>query len=295
MMPLTKRWLNKAAEDFRVMRREFRNTNPFLGAAMVALFFVSIFLPKCGAAVSHKKPIDKHFILAQARKKYYNLRNHGLRELHAQADVNWELMWKSASHVTLSPNEIKKSVKKYKAVHFDVMLDSDSNEVKVAHHFDHPFTDSISVNRTTAGIENDLSVCYNYLQHFTLDTLFPNEDSFYNVVDSCGDYWVYYQDDEAHSFVRMSKDFVIRESGSTAPTYSGSAVPKFEKSGEGFLLTNLDCTVVETGTPSKVTHTIFQYNYVAVSGLRLPHSTRLKADDGSGILEFVFSNYEIKK
>ena len=26
MMPLTKRWLNKAAEDFRVMRREFRNT-----------------------------------------------------------------------------------------------------------------------------------------------------------------------------------------------------------------------------------------------------------------------------
>ncbi len=27
MMPLTKRWLNKAAEDFRVMRREFRNTD----------------------------------------------------------------------------------------------------------------------------------------------------------------------------------------------------------------------------------------------------------------------------
>ncbi len=26
MMPLTKRWLNKAAEDFWVMRREFRNT-----------------------------------------------------------------------------------------------------------------------------------------------------------------------------------------------------------------------------------------------------------------------------
>jgi len=26
MMPLTKRWLNKATEDFRVMRREFRNT-----------------------------------------------------------------------------------------------------------------------------------------------------------------------------------------------------------------------------------------------------------------------------
>lgn len=25
MKPLTKRWLNKAAEDFRVMRREFRN------------------------------------------------------------------------------------------------------------------------------------------------------------------------------------------------------------------------------------------------------------------------------
>ena len=26
MTPLTKRWLNRSAEDFRVMRREFRNT-----------------------------------------------------------------------------------------------------------------------------------------------------------------------------------------------------------------------------------------------------------------------------
>ncbi len=248
----------------------------------MVLLICCLFFPKNGSAFTHPKPIDKHYILSEARKKYYNLKNHGLKEFRAQADVNLQLI----------PDSIAK------AIHFDVLLDSENN-IMVTHRFDHLFTDTSAirpVNLMTNNVEKTISDFLSLGNNYLFDTLFPDFDSAYDAIDSDGNYWISYQAEDTYIRMRMSKDFIIQDQFELASTAEAHIVTKFEHSSEGFLLSSLDMTadVHSNGSISDHTHSMFQCDYIKVNGFLLPHIVKMTVDKIPRI-EYTFSNYNVER
>ncbi len=274
--------------------------------AMV-LLFCCLFFPKSGFAFSHSKPIDKHYVLTEARKKYYNLRNHGLKDFRAQADVNWQLMIDSMNisdsintplEKAVAPYALSKLAKEYKAIHFDVLLDSENN-VSVTHHLDHPFTDTSTirqVNRTTKATEKNISSFFSAWSQYLFDSPFLITDSTYDVIDSADDYWISHQADDAYIRMRMSKDFIIREKFIFYPTYHAHIVTDFQLSSEGLLLTTFDATadILSNGSISNHAHLTYKCDYSNVDGFQLPHTVTARTDNAPSV-EWTFSNYSLKR
>jgi hypothetical protein len=241
-----------------------------------------LFLPKNCLAFSYPVLVDKHYVLSEARKKYYNLRNHGLKDFRAQADVNWQLI----------PDSIAK------AIHFDVLLDSENN-IKVTHSFDHLFTDTSTirpVNLMTNDVENIISDFISLGNKYLFDTLFSDLDSTYSVIDSAGDYWISYKAGDSYIRERMTKDFIIQETFEFSPTAAAHIVTKFEQSSEGFLLSSFDLTadVRSNGSISDHAHSMIECDYTNVDGFRLPHTVKFTVDKIPRV-EYTFSNYTVKR
>lgn len=236
--------------------------------------------------------IDKHTVLQQARKSYYNLRTLGLKEFRAQADPNWELVLEEHN---LPPN----SLREYHGIHFDVVLDSDGN-MSVTHRFDHPFTDSFTikqVNRTTKAFEQVVSGMFSRCwRSYVFDSLFEHPDSEYDMVDSAGQYWITWIGSETRVVTILSKDFVIREKITTKANSRATLIPKFERTEEGLIITSEEIKVETTSTrvASTALHVFLRFDHVDVQGLQLPHVVNFDGGEAIGKLEWTFSNYDVR-
>src|SRR5258706_4110586 len=144
-----------------------RSTSRLLSALVVGL----VIPLTCSVAYPSTQRVDKKQLLRNAQEKYYNLKRAGLVELESNVQPNWD--------VVLGPQTNAASLKLLNAIHFSMVIDSQST-FRMFHR-----TDDYAANQKSSGaldpiylgMHDAVSRFISTWSLFMLTSPFPDPDS----------------------------------------------------------------------------------------------------------------------
>jgi hypothetical protein len=278
------------------MKKTMRNGHAIV---LVTLCLLGLALP---AAAADKKPAAKppdqnKQILHQARAAYYNLRNEGLLEFRANVVPDWspilEPLRKNADAAS-----IERAKKILGGLHFELALDK-SNKVSVTHSADsNPENPEMAkgFNQIFEGMEQALKGFFDTWSPFMLTSMFPDEDSEFQLDDLGDKYRLSYKEGDADVVLTMSKNFVLSEAKVTSPKFTSLLWPEFNATSKGFVLSGYTADYRSTSGDETVKLKT-RIGSRDVNALQLPGKLTLDANyNGSPyLMELAFTDFHVEK
>jgi len=268
--------------------------------AVIALYLLGLALS--GAIAADKKPDAKapdknKEVVRQARAAYYNLRNEGLVEFHANVVPDWsptlDPLRKTADAAT-----IERATRILNGLHFAMSLDS-SNKVKVTHSADAPAENpemAKGFNQIFEGMEQAITGFFDTWSPFMLTSMFPEVDGVYQVDDLGDKYRLSYKEGDADVVLTMGKNYVLSEAKVTSPKFTSFIWPEFTATSKGFVLAGYkaDYRSVSGNETTKLNIKIASRE---VNALQLPSILTLDAiyNGSPYLMQLGFADYEVKK
>lgn len=211
-------------------------------------------------------------VLKQARNAYYSLTKKGFKGFTATIEPNWE--------VILAETATSANLKIFREVRFSIVVDA--NGAATVTHEAGPNASRPELHPTVDRIHNHVQSLvtgfFNTWRSFAVGSPFPESE---NQIKLAGkQYLASYTTQSADVTVTMNTDFSIKELTLTTPARKQTVKPQFQKTADGFLLTDYKHIFEPIGEGIKTTLD-FHIDYQDVDGMKLPQKVRINGIRGS--------------
>jgi hypothetical protein len=229
-----------------------------------------------------------------ARKAYYSLKKEGLVEFRCNVQPDWEAMLAGANADDATKTEVLPILKKTR---FGVLVGPDGAS-SISHQSDAaPPNEEVAarIRSMTEGMDQILTGFFQTWSGFTINSIFPDTDTKFQLEDQGDKYRLTYGDGSSGVLISMSHDFAIEELKVTTAQFVATIQPQFVHEENGFLLTGYNASYKPaSGDPLQLSVSIDNSD---VEKLRLPRTVKATVPTPGGPLEIVltFSDYQIKK
>lgn len=259
-----------------------------------AMFFACCYLGPCLS--SAQTIANKHEIIRDARKAYYNLRSEGLAEFECRVNPNWEGVL--ADLRKSDPDEAGRALKTLNNLRFNARLGRDGKVVLTHNHLEAQDRQTAeALDEIYGGMEQMISSFFDTWSTFMLDRPFPEVASAYQLKVFGPDYILSYKDGpETDITTTMSKDFAIRHVKIKTTEFDSLIQPKFARTPKGLLFTSYEASN-ESGAQVESTQLKVEIGYQQVEGLLLVQKLSLSGAYGRSpfAMEVTFSDCTVTR
>jgi len=236
-----------------------------LGALLIVQSFAVSLYPRAQTATNQN-------VLTQAKSAYYSLAKKGFKGFAATIEPNWE--------VVLAETATPANLKIFRDVRFSIVVDA--NGAATVTHEVGPNASKPELQPTVNQIHNHVQSLvtgfFNTWRSFAVGSPFPETE---NQIKTAGkEYIAFYTSQSAEVTVTMAADFSIKELIVATPVRKQTVKPQFQKTADGFLLTNYKHIFEPVGEGIKTTLD-FHIDYQDVDGMKLPQKVRINGIRGS--------------
>jgi hypothetical protein len=211
-------------------------------------------------------------VLNQARSAYYSLARKGFKGFTATVEPNWE--------VVLAETATPANLKIFRDVRFSIVVDADG-AATVTHELSPNASKpdlQPAVNRIHSHVQSLVMGFFNTWRSFAVGSPFPENEN--QIKNSGKQYLASYTIQSADVTVTMDADFSVRELTVSTPIRKQTVKPQFQKTGDGFLLTDYKHIYEPVGEGIKTTLD-FHIDHQDVDGMKLPQKVRINGIRGS--------------
>ena len=268
-------------------------SNAFVNVFRLALALGCLLVPGLSAAES---VADKQSILRQARRAYYDLRQHGLSTFRCDLTPNWRLVL--AQQVKDSPAAVETVIKLLDRLRFTVTL-SEDDSVTLTHN-DLPGQNQQTMDalkQIYGGMEQMTSGFFDTWKIFMLAPPLPDTDSDYELQANGPLYRLAYKETAADVETTMTKDFAIANLNVTGTDFTSSIRPRFNRTAEGFVLAGYDASY-RSAKPEDATELRISADYQQLNGLQMLRKLSIAGTYGGepfSNIELTFSGCRVTK
>jgi len=247
----------------------------------------------CHAAPVRVDEKDSREIVRRAWQSYYSLKKQGLLEFRCNALPDWDSMYKSLKTDTAGRLQLLPMLQKTR---FRIVLGPDGAST-ISHESDVAPPDEKIAQRlrdTIGGTEQMLTGFYQTWSQFVFNTLLPDEDSEYTVVELGGKYRLSYKEGAADIVTTMDHDFRIEQIEVASPQFNAAFKTQWSNTPKGLLLVAYGAAIKTASASLSLTVKI---EYQEIEGLELPSAivATVPAGDGEVAIPVAFADYQIKK
>lgn len=211
-------------------------------------------------------------VISQARGAYYSLTRKGFKGFAATVEPNWE--------VILAETATPANLKIFRDVRFSLVVDA--NGAATVTHAVGPNASrpdlQPTVNRIHNHVQSLVTGFFNTWRSFAVGSPLPETEHQIKIAGK--EYLASYTMQSADVTVTMAADFSVRELIIATPVRKQTVKPQFQKTADGFLLTDYKHIFEPVGEGIK-TSLDFHIDYQDVNGMKLPQKIRINGVRGS--------------
>lgn len=211
-------------------------------------------------------------VVNQARNAYYSLANKGFKGFTATVEPNWD--------VILAQTATPANLKIFRDVKFTMVVDA-NGAATVTHELgpnaSKPDLEP-TVNRIHSDVQRLVTGFFNTWRIFVVNSPFPQTDI--RIENAGKQYRAFYTTQSGEVTLTMTADLLIQEWNLAGPTLKRTVKPQFQKTADGFLLTDYK-QLFEPVTEGIKTSLDFHIDYQDFNGLKVPQKVRLNGMYGS--------------
>lgn len=215
-------------------------------------------------------------VISQARDAYYSLAKKGFKGFTATVEPNWE--------VILGPTATPENLKIFRDVRFSIVVDA-SGAVTVSHELGPNASSSQlqpTVNRIHFHIQTIVNGFFNTWRTFAIASPFTETDI--KIENAGKQYRASYTTQSGDVMMAIAADFSVKEWNLATPTRKETVKPRFQKTAEGFLLTDYK-HVFEPAGEGVRTNLDIHIDYQNLDVMKIPQKVRLGGMYGSERVE----------
>src|SRR6267142_5580777 len=243
----------------------------------------------CSVAFPSTQSVDKKQLLSNARQKYYNLKRAGLVELESNIQPNWD--------VVLGPQTNAATLKLLNAIHFSIVIDSQST-FNMFHR-----TDDYAAKQKAAGALNPIyqgmheavSRFISTWSIFMLTSPFPDPESECEIEQTTDQIRFSRKEQNNQVTTVTNKNFSVIEITVAGEGFTASLKPVLENTATGYILKGYSG---DYRTPSGARDTLLRVSvdYEVINGLQLPRKVYLETvyEKTPAQIEWLFTDYQVK-
>lgn len=225
------------------------------------------------AVYPHNQSATNQSVVGQARGAYYSLARKGFKGFTATVEPNWD--------VILAQTATPANLRSFRAVRFSMVVD-ENGAVTVTHEVGPNSPSAEVVNRIHYDVQRLVTGFFNTWRIFAVSSPFPETDIKLEPVGK--QYRAFYTTQSGAVTITMTDDFSIKEWNLTSPTVKRTVKPQFQKTADGFLLTDYKQIFEPIGDGMKTTLD-FHLEYQDLNGMKVPQKVRLSGMHGSEPVE----------
>jgi hypothetical protein len=215
-------------------------------------------------------------VVSRARSAYYTLAKKGFKGFTATVEPNWE--------VILAQTATPANLKIFRDVKFSIVVDE--NGAPTVTHDLGPNASKPNleptVNRIHSDVQRFVTGFFNTWRIFVVSSPIPETEI---RIENTGKlYRAFYTTQAGEVTLMMTGDYLISEWNLAGPTVKRTVKPQFQKTADGFLLTDYKQLFEPVGAGIKSTSEL-HIDYQDFNGLRVPQKVRLTGMYGSEPVE----------
>jgi hypothetical protein len=215
----------------------------------------------------------KQDVITAARAAHYSLARKGFKGFTATVEPNWD--------VILAQTATPANLKIFRAVRFTMVVD-ENGAVTVSHEAGANAASAEVVNRIHSDVQRLVTGFFNTWRNFVVNSPFPETQI--KIENSGKQYRLSYTTPSGEVTIAMTDELLIREWYLSGPTVKRTVKPQFQKTPEGFLLTDYKQIFEPVGEGIKTTLD-FHIEYQDLNGMKVPQKVRLSGMHGSEAVE----------
>lgn len=214
-------------------------------------------------------------VLTQARSAYYSLARKGFKGFTASVEPNWE--------VILAQTATPATLKTFRSVRFSMVVDA-NGAVTVSHEVDANAPKPEVVNRIHFDVQRLVTGFFNTWRIFVVSSPFPETENQIKIENANKQYRISYTTQSGEVTITTTTDLLIKEWNLSGPTVKRTVKPQFQKTVDGYLLTDYQGIFDPVGEGIKTTLD-FHVEYQDFNGMKVPQKVRLSGMHGSEPVE----------
>ena len=217
-------------------------------------------------------------VVSRARSAYYSLARKGFKGFTATIEPNWE--------VILAQTATQENLKIFRAVRFSMVVDA-NGAVTVTHEVDANASGSKlqpTVDRIHADVRRLVTGFFNTWRIFVVSSPFPETADQLKLETLGKQYRLVSTTPSGEVTIALTDELLIKEWNFNAPTLRRTVKPQFQKTADGFLLTDYKQIFEPVGNGIKTTLD-FHIVYQDFNGMKIPQKVRFNGMHGSEPVE----------
>ena len=206
---------------------------------------------------------------------YYSLARKGFKGFTATVEPNWE--------VILAQTATSANLKVFRSVRFSMVVD-ENGAVTVSHEVGANSPSAEVVKKIHYDVQRLVTGFFNTWRIFVVSSVFPETQNQIKIETPGKQYRLLYTTQSGEVTIAMTDELLIKEWNLSAPTVKRTVKPQFQKTTDGFLLTDYKQTFEPVGDGIKTTLD-FHIQYQDLNGMKVPQKVRLSGLHGSEPVE----------
>ena len=175
------------------------------------------------------------------------------------------------------------NLKAFRAVRFTMVVD-EKGAVTVSHEVGANGPSAEVVNKIHYDVQRLVTGFFNTWRIFVVSSPFPETENQIKIEPLGKQYRASYTTQTGEVTIMMADDFSIKEWNLTTPTVKRTVKPQFQKTADGFLLTEYKQIFEPVGDGIKTTLD-FHIKYQDLNGMKVPQNVRLSGVHGNEPVE----------
>jgi hypothetical protein len=221
----------------------------------------------------HQTPANQD-VISRARSAYYSLTRKGFKGYTATVEPNWE--------VILAQTATQQNLKIFRAVRFSMVVDA-NGAVTVTHEVEANASGAKlqpTVDRIHADVRRLVTGFFNTWRIFVVSSPFPETENRLKLEMLGKQYRLVSTTQSGEVTIALTDELLIKEWNFTAPTLKRTVKPQFQKTADGYLLTDYKQIFEPVGNGIKTTLD-FHVEYQDFNGMKVPQKVRFSGMHGS--------------
>jgi hypothetical protein len=261
------------------------NNSRLLSASVLGLFIPLA----CSVAYPSTQRINKKQLLGNAQQKYYNLKRAGLVELESNVQPNWD--------VVLGPQTNAATLKLLNAIHFSIVIDSQST-FNMFHRTDDYAAKQKAVGALDPiylGMHDAVSRFISTWSIFMLTSPFPDPESECEIEQTADQIRFSRKEHNNQVTTVTNKDFSVSEITVVGEDFTASLKPVLETTATGYILKGYSSDY-RTSSGARETRLKVSVDYQEIKGLQLPHKVYVETvyEKNPAQIEWLFTDYRVR-
>lgn len=221
---------------------------------------------------------NKQDLISQARAAYYSLERKGFKGFSATIEPNWE--------VILAQTATAQNLKIFRDVRFSMLVDA-NGAVIVSHEVGPNATKpelQPVVNRIHLDVQRLVTGFFNTWRMFVVSSPLPGTENQFKIENAGKQKSISYTTPFGQVTITMAGDLSIKEWNLSRSTVKRTVKPRFQKTVDGYLLTDYQQIFEPLGDGIKTTLDV-HIEYQDLNGMKVPQKVRLSGMHGGEPVE----------